>query len=151
GTTIAYHVFGTNSRGGIFVVGATGESARRISEFGFHPAWSPDGQRIVFCTEGILTPLSRVSTSELWVVDVKAGSAPVKLFAGDAVQPSWSPNNKRLAYWKVDNGGQRDIFTIPVEGGAPVAVTNDAAVDWDPKWSGDGRYLYFSSDRGGAM
>src|SRR5205814_8845502 len=29
--------------GGIFVMGATGESAKRLTDFGFHPSWSPDG------------------------------------------------------------------------------------------------------------
>jgi Tol biopolymer transport system component len=30
-------------------------------------------------------------------------------------------------------------------------VTQDAALDWSPVWSTDGRFVYFSSDRGGAM
>jgi Tol biopolymer transport system component len=30
-------------------------------------------------------------------------------------------------------------------------VTDDEAIDWCPVWSGDGRYLYFSSGRGGTM
>jgi Tol biopolymer transport system component len=30
-------------------------------------------------------------------------------------------------------------------------VTTDPAIDWDPVWSADGRYLYFSSNRGGSM
>lgn len=30
-------------------------------------------------------------------------------------------------------------------------VTNDPAIDWNPVWSPDGNYLYFSSDRGGSM
>jgi serine/threonine protein kinase len=29
--------------GGIFLMGATGESVRRLTDFGFNPAWSPDG------------------------------------------------------------------------------------------------------------
>ena len=29
--------------GGIFIAGATGESVRRVTDSGFHPAWSPDG------------------------------------------------------------------------------------------------------------
>jgi Tol biopolymer transport system component len=31
-----------------------------------------------------------------------------------------------------------------------VEVTTDAAMDWNPVWSPDGKYLYFASDRGGA-
>jgi TolB protein len=30
-------------------------------------------------------------------------------------------------------------------------VTDDAALDWNPVWSPDGRFLYFSSNRGGTM
>src|SRR5207247_1962147 len=29
--------------GGIFVMGATGESVKRLTDFGYNPAWSPDG------------------------------------------------------------------------------------------------------------
>ncbi|MEK6320929.1 MAG: hypothetical protein AABN33_04525, partial [Acidobacteriota bacterium] len=32
--------------GGIFVMGATGESVKRLTDFGFNPAWSPDGKEI---------------------------------------------------------------------------------------------------------
>ena len=32
-----------------------------------------------------------------------------------------------------------------------MAVTQDRFTDWSPVWSPDGRWLYFSSDRGGSM
>jgi Tol biopolymer transport system component len=74
---------------------------------------------------------------------------------GDAVQPRWSPGGKRIAFWGLkEDSGQRDIWTIPSEASgepARVAVTTDAMTDWNPVWSPDGRYLYLSSDRGGAM
>ena len=38
--------------GGIYVMGATGESVRRITDHGFYPDWSPDGAKIVFSTLG---------------------------------------------------------------------------------------------------
>lgn len=46
--------------------------------------------------------------------------------------------------------GQRDIATIPAEGGEPVWITSDPALDWSPQWAPDGRFLYFVSNRGGA-
>jgi serine/threonine protein kinase/Tol biopolymer transport system component len=147
GAWIAFHERG--GAGGIFVAGATGESARRVTDFGFHPAWSPDGQQLLFCTEEITSPAGRSSTAALWVVDAKGG-APRKLFDGDAVEPAWSPSGARIAYWAVDTG-QRDLYTIPSSGGPRTAVTQDAPIDWGPKWSADGRFLYFSSDRGGSM
>ena len=146
GDMIAFHEGG--GRGGIFVAGSTGESARRLTDFGFHPAWSPDGQQLLFCTEEISSPASRASTSALWVVDVTGGE-PRKILEGDAVQPAWSPSARRIVYWAVDTG-QRDLFTIPAEGGARTALTSDAALDWSPTWARDG-FVYFASDRGGAM
>jgi Tol biopolymer transport system component len=147
GAWIAFHESG--GKGGIFVAGATGESARRLTDFGFHPAWSPDGARMVFCTENIVSPAGRTSTSSLWIVDAKGGT-PAKLTDGDAVEPSWSPSGARIAYWAVDTG-QRDLYTMPAGGGPRTAVTHDAALDWGPRWSSDGRALYFASDRGGSM
>ncbi len=138
--------------GGLFVMGSTGEFVRRVTSFGWNPAWSPDGKEIVFATAAIShTPFDRPVGSELWVVDVETGATRL-LAAGDGVQPNWSPGGRRVAYWGLSEGGsQRDIWTLPVEGGDPRPVTQDAAVDWNPVWSPDGRYLYFSSDRGGSM
>ncbi len=135
--------------GGIFVMGATGESVRRRSDFGFNPVWSPDGDEILFATESVYNPRSRIGGSELWTVGSEAGE-PKRIFGGDAAQPHWSPDGSRIAYWAI-SGGQRDIWTIPVDQGAPVRVTDDSAVDWNPVWSPDGQYLYFSSDRTGSM
>ncbi len=147
GRSVAYHESGHN--GGIFIVGATGESARRLTDFGFHPAWSPDGTHIAFTTEEINGPYTRAGGSALWIVDV-AGGAPRRAGTFDAAQPAWSPSGERIAFWS-NTGGQRDLFTVPAAGGPPLAVLDDAPLDWCPTWSPDGQYLYFASDRGGAM
>src|SRR5262249_54198214 len=72
--------------GGLFVMGATGESVKRLTTSGYYPAWSPDGKEIVFCTEQFYSPYNRGGFSELWVVNVASGEKR-KLFQGDAVQP----------------------------------------------------------------
>jgi Tol biopolymer transport system component len=142
--------------GGIFVMGATGESARRIAADCFNPSWSPDGKQIVCGTESVgFTPTSRGSMSALWIVDVQSGTRR-KLLDRDGVQPSWSPNGNRIAYWGiVGESAQRDLWTIDPHAKDPrasiVRVTNDLAVDWNPVWSPDGQHLYFGSDRNGAM
>ena len=142
--------------GGIFVMGATGESSRRISANGFNPSWSPDGRQLVFATEGVTwTPTSRGSMSELWTVDVASG-ARTHLLQSDGVQPNWSPNGHRVVYWGVaGESAQRDLWTLDPRAEDPsktvVQLTNDAAVDWNPVWSADGKHVYFGSDRNGAM
>jgi Tol biopolymer transport system component len=81
---------------------------------------------------------------------VQTGAAR-QVFAGDAVQARWSPGGRRVAFWGLTAGGKRDILTLAPGEDAPVAVTNDWHVDWNPVWAPDGRHLYFSSDRGGSM
>jgi Tol biopolymer transport system component len=147
GSLIAFHK--SDAVGGIFVAGATGESVRRLTDLGFDPAWSPDGKQIAFATEEIIDPSARQANSTLYVVGV-GGGTPRKLVDSDAVGPSWSPSGERIVYWS-NTGGQRDIYSVAVAGGTPVAVTNDSAIDWSPVWSPDGRFVYFSSDRSGAM
>jgi eukaryotic-like serine/threonine-protein kinase len=137
--------------GGLFVMGAAGESPRRITDLGYNPAWSPDGRRIVFATEAVAGPLERRQVSQLWTVDV-ATREKRPLGTGDAVQPSWSPHGQRIAYWGLPSGSARRIlWTVPAGGGPPVQATNDEHINWNPVWSADGRYLYFVSDRSGSM
>ncbi len=147
GSLVAFHE--SDEAGGIFVAGATGESVRRLTDIGFDPSWSPDGKQIAFTTEEIVDPASRQGDSTLHVVE-SVGGTPRKVVDGDAAQASWSPSGQRLVYWGT-TGGQRDIYSVDAAGGTPVPVTQDPALDWSPVWSPDGRFIYFSSDRGGAM
>jgi Tol biopolymer transport system component len=137
--------------GGIFVMGATGESVKRVSDFGFNPAWSPDGADLVVATEGVATPGARASRSQLWRIAVATGEKRL-VFAGDAVQPNWSPHGDRIAFWSVVPGSaKRVLWTIPAGGDKAVPATGDDFLNWSPVWSPDGRHLYFASDRGGTM
>ncbi|MEX2663568.1 MAG: hypothetical protein WD227_16675 [Vicinamibacterales bacterium] len=138
--------------GGIFIMGATGESVRRLTASGYDPAWSPDGRQIVFAAEQTDTPRIRYNNKDLHVVDLATGSTRL-LYAGDAMQPQWSPGGNRIAFWATDLGGRRDIYTVDSAGRpeSVVAVTADDAMDWNPVWLPDGKHLYFSSDRDGTM
>lgn len=146
----------TREGGGLFLMeleagGECGRApARRLTDRGGNPAWSPDGTEIAYSTEPIAAPESR-GLAELWVVSVATGERR-RVVASDAVQPSWSPHGGRIAYWAVRRGtGQRDLWTVPASGGEPAAVTDDPFVDWNPVWSPDGRALYFISNRSGSM
>jgi serine/threonine protein kinase len=142
--------------GGIFLMGATGESVKRLTDSGFNPSWSPDGKRIVLAAGATGNDPYNGSTVRTsgFIVDVdSAAKHPLGDF--DFLQPSWSPHGDRIAYWSLErNGvrnGQRDLWTVRPDGTDPVSVTNDIDVDWNPVWSPDGRYLYFSSDRSGTL
>jgi Tol biopolymer transport system component/serine/threonine protein kinase len=144
--------------GGLFVMGATGESPRRLSARGFHPSWSPDAREIAAGTADFSNPESLSRQGQLIVVEVATGRARVIADAPDGYQPHWSPHGTRIAYWgrprdtgQRDYAGQRDLWTVAPTGGPAVPVTNDTATDWNPVWSPDGRTVFFSSNRGGSM
>lgn len=147
GTQIAFR--SQQNGGGIFVMGANGEDIRQLTDFGYYPAWSPDGEQIVFATEPVRYETPGIDAARIWTVAVASGHLRL-VVAHSALQPDWSPNGQRIAFWgrSPDDPRNYDIFTVPVTGGLPVRVTQDPAFDAEPVWSPDGRYLYFRSLRG---
>ena len=117
GTRIAFR--SERDGGGIFVMGATGESVKRVSDTGFNPAWSPDGELLVFSTAGVANAnRSGGKVGELRVVRVDTGKVRSIEVNGDGVQPQWSPHGHRIAFWSnsLSERNYRDIGTIPAEG-----------------------------------
>ena len=143
--------------GGIFLMSATGESVTRLTSAGYSPCWSPDGREIVVSPNTFATPTDLSGTATgLRLVAVASGQSRALAVTGRALQPAWSPSGARIAFWTVrGRSGQRDILTIAADGSDAAKggslVTDDAALDWSPRWSPDGRSLYFSSARGGTM
>ena len=66
-----------------------------------------------------------------------------------AFTPRWSPDNRHVAYSAWQRGGYRDVRIVDTQDGSLVDVTHDRAIDGDPVYSADGRWLYFHSDRTG--
>lgn len=127
----------------------TGRTTRlTTAERARDPALSPDGDRIAYSKNGR-------STSELRVLDRKAPGAPPRtLWSGarfdQVFVPAWSPDGTRVAFVAWRTGGWRDILVVNADGQGPVTeITHDRALDDNPRWSADGRYLFFTSDRTG--
>lgn len=152
GMKIAFH--SERDGGGLFVMEATGENPRRVSTQGYLPAWSPDGQLLIYSSSSFTDPSARGEpVSRLHILNPSSG-ADRELKTADAIQPNWSPHGHRIAYWGVAGGGRRELFTVeasPGSEGEPIRLTSDPGLNWSPVWSRDGESLYFLSDRGGLM
>ena len=92
--------------GGIFVMGATGESPRRVVDAGYYRDWSPDGSRIVYASETFLHPGLRARGSRLFVLDL-ATEDMREIAVNDAVQPNRLPTRHPTA------NGSRSLAEAP--------------------------------------
>ncbi len=114
------------------------------------PTVSPDGRRMVFCTNWRGTKKLRIADVTPTSIEhqrILVGGAPFD----QAYAPRWSPDNRHVAYSSWSRGGYRDVRIVDTTDGSYVEVTHDRAVDGAPVYSPDGRWLYFQSDRTGVM
>jgi hypothetical protein len=121
------------------------------------PTVSPDGRRVVFTTNhrgstylmigDIVVSPDRPRAHALANV---RGLVPSARF-DQAFTPRWAPDNRHVAYSSWQHGGYRDVRIVDTVDGSFVEVTHDRAIDGDPVFSADGRWLYFHSDRTGVM
>jgi dipeptidyl aminopeptidase/acylaminoacyl peptidase len=64
---------------------------------------------------------------------------------------SESPDGRWICYNSTDHREMRDstLYVVPASGGAPRRLTSSGEWDDYPRWSSDGRLVYFVSKRGG--
>jgi Tol biopolymer transport system component len=106
---------------------------------------SPDGSQIAVSHHSPEDTHSRIYRVPF------EGGAPIQVTKnGPSYLHGWSPDGKRLAYC-AERGGQYDIYTISVDGGAETQLTNLPGLDDGPEYSPDGKQIWFNSTRTGLM
>jgi dipeptidyl aminopeptidase/acylaminoacyl peptidase len=68
--------------------------------------------------------------------------------------PAMSPDGARIAFQvqtvnEKDNKYHREVWVVPVAGGEPQRFTSPSTESSNPRWSPDGKYLVFTSQRPG--
>lgn len=128
------------------------ERARRQLTRGLRAQYadvSPDGKSIVFTvnTKGT-TYLEIANLAQDGSLQRRRDLVPSARF-DQAYTPRFSPDGKTVAYSAWSAGGYRDIRLVDVATGSFRELSHDRSLDLNPVWSGDGKTLYFSSDRTG--
>ena len=88
--------------------------------------------------------------SRIYILPIAGGSPRLVTEKGPSYLHGWSPDGRHLAYC-AERGGQYDIYTISVDGGAETQLTNLPGLDDGPEYSPDGKAIWFNSTRSGLM
>jgi Tol biopolymer transport system component len=129
----------------IAVMDTDGTNRRVLTDgkgnYGF-PSWSPDERQLVYrASDG--------KTSGLFILDVETGkSRELKTGSMQVNFPAWSPAGDLIAFTNYIDGDY-EICTIKPDGTGFQRLTNSPGSDAHCTWSSDGKWIAFSSGRGG--
>lgn len=144
-TRIAY-VTKAGRQFSLHVAGADGEGgsvALTSDQPIISPAWAPNGRELAYVS-------FETQKAVVWVQDVLTGRRQaIANFRGSNSAPAWAPSGRELAV-TLSREGPAQLYLINRDGsGTPRRLTTSAAIDTEPAFSADGRWVYFVSDRGG--
>ncbi len=107
------------------------------------PAWSPDSRQLAYVSfEG--------NRSSIWVQTLRTGNRfQVSNRPGINGAPSFSPDGRKLVVTLGGVDGNADIYVLDINSRQTTRLTTHRAIDTEGTWSPDGRWIYFTSDRGG--
>lgn len=117
------------------------------------PAWSPDGNRIAFVKFTVMP----TDASEIWCMERINGEwrDPERLtqYPPMRLYPSFSPDGTKIAYTEFSRdellGTVEEIGILDLTDGTFKEMTSDGADSFKPVWSPSGKYLAYTSNKGG--
>jgi Tol biopolymer transport system component len=142
---------------GIVVLSGDGREEQVITTPSFDGAsvwdWSADGKSILGGCPGskpgrrslCLFPVAAAPHAETEMQVVTSNSE------ANVYQARFSPDNRWISFCaaKVNDAGVSTIFVVSASGGGWKRITEDKYFDDKPRWSPDGRAIYFVSNRTG--
>lgn len=145
GSTLLY-----NSGGHLHTLPVTGGTPQKIDagplkKMNNDHGYSPDGKWIVVSDQTEADNQSRIH-----ILPAEGGQPRLVTPKGPSYWHGWSPDGKTLAYI-ADRGGDYDVYTIPVEGGAETRLTTSKGLDDGADYTPDGKWIWYNSVRSGNM
>jgi DNA-binding winged helix-turn-helix (wHTH) protein/Tol biopolymer transport system component len=124
-------------RDGLFLVPASGGSARRISSQGPVACWSPDGSSVV---------VAQPRVGKLTIVNTRGGGQQsvslrdVHRWISDV---DWSGDGKRLLVVSNDEDGRYTIWTVRPDGGDQREIVSESEEIPAARWARSGDAIYY--------
>jgi Tol biopolymer transport system component len=145
----------------LLVMPALGGTPRIMAHRACCAAWSPDGRQVAYARSRRRLGGSPERPESIYVTPPDGGPSRFIGLVFDPHSLTWSPDGQWLALVSgndqfalgaatLGNKGPSAIVLVPAVGGAPVPVTDNAALNVSPAWTPDGRHLLFVSNRDGA-
>jgi eukaryotic-like serine/threonine-protein kinase len=140
-------VFGMYEGGDIWRKDLASGREEKFIGAAFNPAFSPDGKLLA-------VDASWAGPRRIWVVDAQ-GHNPQQISsdsseAVDHLEPRWSPNGKFIVFQDLERT-KFSIKVVDIASHVVTVLTDGRFQDLNPVWSRSGRYIYFSSPRGGGL
>jgi Tol biopolymer transport system component len=136
----------------IYTINIDGTGLSQVTDvFGgaCQPAWSPDGQQLVFISP-CETNHETYTDSGLFLINVDGtGLKPLTILPGGDYDPDWSPDGSKIVFTSVRNSGRPQIYVYDMEAATYELLSQTYDRDMQPTWNRDGSQILFVTARRG--